>query len=297
MIITLENNEVIQGSELVEACFRSSLEPVPVTFEARIKLNEKYAPYLLEGKVLKVGKFQTPVIIVLAEDKVLPKHNGSVRIVRKVIALHENSAGLAKALKNAVIREKVSLSEIYRSCGGKSAVIKDFVIPKFYMYKGMLPSEGVAKSCQEHGGVVQWIPEGNKLSFVRIHDLFSQKVKDNVAQLFDITLKSDEIVKREIPQYVSIDKSGAIISSSASDDVRNVIFSPNKTSAQLNAMTNVLLNAKKVSCDFSPDQNAGDLVQVGGVKMVIITAAHYHGENISGVLTNNSIFWLGVKSR
>ncbi len=295
MLITLDDGKVIAGSEIISATLRTSLEPVPLTFECRIRLNPNYSGSLKENKILKVGREQTPVKIVYAQDVVEPvaQVNDTVQI-RELIALHENSAGIADALSRAVIRENVGLSDIYRACGGKSEVEKSFVVPRFYAYKGNLPSKLIARICQEHGGVVRWKPEFNRLAFTRIHDLFSQQSKVVKPQNSDFTIKSDFLVKNEVPCYLSISPDGSVIQSQT-DGQSSVAFVPHKTQAQLNSMTHVILNAKEIPCEFSPNINAGDLANLGGVNMIILTAAHVWQLNKSGVLDNMSIFWLGVK--
>lgn len=294
MIITLDNGRQIQGSEIIQADLRSSLEPVPMTFECIIKLNEAYAGSLLEGKTLKVGKHQTAVRIVYAKDRIAPWNDGSTVSLRNVIALHENSAGIATALARAVIRENVGLSEIYRSCGGRSEVDKDFTVPLFYAYRGDIPSRLIARVCQEHGGVVRWLPESNRLAFTRIHDLFAQTPVSVQPLRADETVKSGFLTEHEVPLYISTDKNGAVLSSQT-QGARSVVFAPHKTQKQLNMMAAVILRAKEVPCDFSPDIHAGALVKIGGVNMVIITAAHRHGVNETGAPVNESVFWLGVK--
>lgn len=294
MMITLESGQPIQGSEIVHADLRSSLEPVPMTFECRVKLDESYAPHLLENKILKVGKQQTPVRIVFAKDQIAPWNNGNTLTVRHLIALHDNSAGIATALSRAVIRENVSLSEIYRSCGGRSRVDKDFTVPRFYAYRGNVPSRLIARVCQEHGGVVRWLPDNNRMAFTRIHDLFAQQPVSVSPLQSDATIKSGFLTEHEVPLYISTNQSGAVLTSQV-QGARSVVFAPYKTQKQLNMMAAVMLNAKETPCDFAPDIHAGALVRLGGVDMVVITAAHRHGVNETGAPVNQSVFWLGVK--
>lgn len=297
MLIKLDNGTIIQGSEIVSATLRSSLEPVPLTFECQIRLNGEYASSLLEGKILKVGREQVPVQIVLAQDTVVTLAQGDETVqVREIMALHENSLGIAKALSRAVVLENSGLSDVYRACGGKSEVEKSFTVPRFYAYTGDVPSRLIARICQEHGGVVRWLPESNRLAFVRIHDLFTQPPKVVKPQNADFTIKSDFIVRHEVPRYLSCEPSGSIIQSQTDGNSR-IAFAPHKNQAQLNAMTQVILNAKEVSCEFSPHIHAGDVAQLAGVNMVILTAAHAWRVNSTGVLENLSVFWLGVKPK
>lgn len=295
MIIELDNQQIIQTSEILSATLRSSLEPVPLTFECKIRLDPKFSGSLLENKILKVGREKTPVKIVFAHDTVMPFSRGERIAVREIIALHENSAEIASPLKRAIIRENVGLSEVYRSCGGLSEVEKSFAIPRFYAYCGNVPSKLIARICQEHGGVVRWQPEYNRLAFTRIHDLFSQKVKVVKPQNVDLTVKSNFLVRHEVPRYISTTPDGSIIQSQV-ESKGTVVFVPHKTQAQLNFMANVILNAKEIPCDYSPDIHAGDLVQLGGVNMVVLTAAHAWQFGDNGSQDNVSVFWLGVKT-
>lgn len=299
MIITLENGKQIIGSEIITAILRSSLEPIPMTFECTIKLHESFAAHLLENKILKVGTYQTPVRIVFAEDNVANWTQGSVVVLRKIIALHENSAGIAMGLQKAVIRENVSLSEVYRSCGGKSEVGKDFTVPRFYAYKGNTPSQLIARVCQEHGGVVRWLPKQNALAFTRINDLFGQKPQAINPRHADNSIKSLFLTDHEVAQYISIAKDGAILQGQVSNQSarQKVIFTPHKTQAQLNSMNNVLLQARKIPCEYAPNIHAGELVTLDKYKMVILTAAHSHFMNDTGAHINESVFWLGVRTK
>lgn len=294
MVITLENGKIIQGSEVISATLRSSLEPIPLTFEADIKINADIAPFLLEKKIIKAGREQTAMRIVFAEDTIGGFNNDAEIRVRKIIALHNESSAIADNLTRAIIKENVSLGEIYKLCGGKSGVEKSFSIPRFYCYQGQTPSHLIARVCQEHGGVVRWLPKTNKIAFFRIYDLFKQKPLGVKIASADVTAKSDYLVRQEVCRYISTNAKGEIIKSENYSNNSMVLFTPNKTQTQLNAMTSVVLNAKRVVCVFSPDIHAGEIVEMGGVKMVILTAAHvvYGGE----APHNESVFWLGVQN-
>lgn len=296
MYIELENNAVVAISEIVDSIFRTSLEPIPCTFEAVIRLNEKIAPYLLDGKVIRVGKFRTPVKIVLVEDSVSPVEQKGAVIMRKITALHENSSGIAQRLGRAVIRENVSLSEIYQACGGKSQVAKDFKVSRFYCYKGYYPSEMIVQSCQDGGGVIRLNVPQNSIEFWRVRDLFNQKkVGGNLASA-DFTFRSGFLERHELPIYVSTKADGSFSKSNFSGDKsRKIIYVPQKNIQELNARSDVLMNAKHIPTKLMMDINAGDLIEIGGTAFIVITAAHRISQT-DGRLGDSSDFWLGVKS-
>lgn len=296
MRIELENGELVSGSVLVDATLRTTLEPIPCSFECKLRLHEEYAPYLLDGKVIKVGKHKTPLKIVFVEDGHSQLEQGGMITYRTIIALHDNSVGIAHRLGKAVIRENVSLSEVYQSCGGTSPVGRDFKISRFYCYNGYFPSAEIAQACQDNGGVIRLIPSSNAIEFWRIYDLFNQKpVSVNDASL-DSTVLSGFLEKHELPIYVSTNPDGTFSRSSFSvGSARSVEYVPQRSQQALNARSSVLLNVKMIPTAFNPDLNAGDLITIGGTKFVVITAAH-RITNDGGQVGDSTSLWLGVKS-
>lgn len=294
MLIELENGKTITGSEIYEATFRSSLEPIPCTFEARVRIYPDIAQYLLEGKKILAGRNKTPMTVVYVKDGVSEKEQAGAVVIRHVIALHANSCGISYRLERAVIREQVSLSEIYQACGGKSVVDKDFTVPRFYCYKGSLPGQQIALICQEHGGVVRWIPENDKMAFTRIYDLFKQEPKVIKADEIDATQRSGFLERHEVPSYTTTQLNGVIAKGDFSKP-RAVRYSPHKNEQEIFNLSNVLLNAKTVPSEYRPDVHAGDLVKIGETLFVVITAAH-SVQRDDAATEDFSMFWLGVKS-
>ena len=161
MIIQLENGETIDGAMIQSAVLRNSLTPIPFTFEATIRIDETVAEFLLEDKEIKVGRNLTPVKIKHVKDD--------------IIALHSDTFAMSHVAEKGIFLEQTNLSTVYQACGGKSQINKDFVIEKFYCFKGEFPSVQIQEICQEHGGVVRWMPDSNALEFTRIYDLFNQE--------------------------------------------------------------------------------------------------------------------------
>ncbi len=294
MIIQLDSGLVVSGEAILENTLRSNLEPIPVTFEAKLRLDESIALGLLEGSEIKVGRNLTPVTIVFARDSVSPVYQAGEVKIRHIIALHSNSRGIGYRLERAFVGERISLSAAYKACGGKSAIEKDFIIDRFYCYKGMTPSYQISRICQEYGGVVRWGPENDTLSFARINDLFNQEPVMSLPAFTDSTKKSGFLERHEVPSYISTGAGGGITKGDFSKP-RAVEFSPHKTTAQLHAMSQVLLNAKEVPCRYSPEVHAGDIILQGDVKFIVISAAHSFMRMPSGQEESRSIFWLGVK--
>ncbi|UOO93425.1 hypothetical protein [Vitreoscilla stercoraria] len=295
MMIQMANGHSIDGDLIVDATLRDSLTPVPVTFEATIRLKESFANQLLEGMEVKVGRDQTPMVIKYVRDSISSVYQGGMVQIRYFIALHKNSEGISHRAVKGIFLENTTLSEIYKACGGKSEIGKDFAVPKFYCFKGETPSYLIARVCQEHGGVVRWMPEGDRLEFTRINDLFGQEPIMKLQTLADYTQKSGFLERHELPAYISCAPDGSIVKGNFDKD-RNVEFMPHKTEAQLNSMTDVLLNAKEIPSQFAPDVHSGQLIDGGKIKFAIITAAHSFRQGAgNGGEESQSVFWTGVK--
>jgi hypothetical protein len=198
-------------------------------------------------------------------------------------------------LQKAVVRENTSLSDIYAACGAKTAIGKDFTVPRFYGYQGDVPSAQIAQVLQEEGGVVCWRAEDDTVAFYRINDLFGRKSAVLMPVLADETQKSGFLERHEIPAYFSIQADGRVVQGDFSKP-RAVAFVPHKTAKQLYGMSQVLLNVKVLPANYAPDIQAGDLVQVMGRDFVVITAAHDSSLNANGARLPYSMFWLGVRS-
>lgn len=306
MRIELENGKVVPLFNVLEACLRSSLEPIPVSFECIIRVDVQDLETLQEGKIIKAGLYQTPFQIVYTENTLSPlprmgnnKVNSNIMLTRKVIALHENSCQIAKPLNRAVIKENANLTDIYRACGGKSQINKAFTVPRFYSYRGQVPSHQIALVCQEQGGVVRWLAEKNQLAFTRIYDLFKEEnIIDKRTYVIARTQKSQLIQQHEIPQYITIKNDGGILKSESGKG-SSVKFTPKKTSSQLNFMRDVLLNALQIEIDLNLKINAGDGIMLGEEgnmrTFIVITAAHAVQQNLTGTSENKTVLWLGKR--
>ena len=298
MIIQLENGETIDGAMIQSAVLRNSLTPIPFTFEATIRIDETVAEYLLEDKEIKVGRNLTPVKIKHVKDDISTVYQNNYVQVRNIIALHSDTFAMSHVAEKGIFLEQTNLSTVYQACGGKSQINKDFVIEKFYCFKGEFPSVQIQEICQEHGGVVRWMPDSNALEFTRIYDLFNQEPTMGHGDLIlaDNTKKSGLLERHEVPSYVSTAPDGSFIKGNF-DKARNVVYRPDKTQAELNSMTNVILNAKSLPSRYAPEIHSGAIIQSGETKFVVITAAHaFRQPNGAGTGENScSVFWLGVK--
>lgn len=291
-----EFKQQVSGDGVYNAALRTTLEPVPVTLEAVIRLDEGIGEAFVQGKEIKVGNHGVKLTIIYAQNIASDIVQDRAITTRRVVALQSATCGISYRLQKAIIREKATLSELYNACGAKTAVGKDFTVARFYAFQGDVPSAQIAKVLQEEGGVVLWRAASDKVEFLRIDDLFKQTSVGTIPSMTSETKKSGFLERHEIPAYFTIDAAGKVLQGDFSSP-RAVDYAPQKTAKQLFSMSQVLLNVKTITVEYMPDLNAGDLVTVGNKDFVIITAAHASNVNSTGGRSMSSTFWLGVDSR
>ena len=132
MLIYLDNNQQISGSDLLSAILRYDLVPIPVTLELTVNATDMLKNELVVGKSLLLANG-----VELAIVKVQAFNNNAIKEGKRlgalaVIAVIAGCEPLLAVTKKATIRDSVNLSEIYRSLGAKARFLSDIKINRFY---------------------------------------------------------------------------------------------------------------------------------------------------------------------
>jgi hypothetical protein len=145
------------------------------------------------------------------------------------------------------------------------------------------------------GGAAMW--RGKSLKVMPFRDLFAQTPITSLTVDSSESVNSAHLVADQIPVFYSIGPDGQVISATRKDAAQKLAFTPRKTLAQLNAMGRVLVNKRAVTTTINPALRAGDMLNVQGTPMVLMTVAH-HLDNGSdgGGGSQYTRVWLGVLS-
>lgn len=128
-----------------------------------------------------------------------------------------------------------------------------------------------------------------RLEFMRFDELFKQPTLFPVAASAANRPDSELVERLEVPETVSSNDHGTVISVSTSGGARRVEFSPGKTELQLRNLTQRLIRRAEMKIDINVGLCAGDLIAVAGDQpMVILTAVHCTEMHTKGPANTNA---------
>lgn len=273
MIITV-NGSQLRGDLIISAVLRSSLSPIPVTFEGVIRVDDDLASKLSEGKTIEVGNDMFYIVKAQTINSKSSQGTHEEKAVQ-ITALLDNVHQTSFVQKKAILKEKITLQEIYRATGATlTGIENDTQIKKFYCYSGNCPTSAIAAILQEEAGQVCW--KNGKMKFSRVGDFFKQKPVMTIPDSALTNLDTGFLEHHKIPTYYSTDENGGFIFGNT-DKTRAKVFVPNKDLRQLQNMSKVIIQRRVAKIAFNLRLGAGDLISVqGGDDLVIITAAHVY---------------------
>lgn len=285
----------LRGDAILSTVERSDLSPIPRTLEATLRWDADIFDIVQEGKLIEAGPERNRFRVARFErlESNAGTQGGRPVAAMKITALMDEVHQVAFQRSRAVVFNSQSLGAIYRACGATVKVGSDFVIPRFSVFVGDVPTPAIAIALQEEGGVLRVKPDSS-IEFVRIPDLFKQDVIATIPEDAPESVQSQFEERHSIPFFYSVNASGALIFGDR-QSTRTAMFVPRKTERELRLMTKVLIRRNIVTLPYNPGATAGQLIKVGGKDLVIITAAHayFSGADGEGNEESYSRFWVG----
>jgi hypothetical protein len=281
----------LRGDLVISADLRYDLAPIPLTFEANVRLTQQTAADFQDGALITVNEVPFRII------KAVPTRNAGVQGKEPISAVHvtafpDSVVAVAKRRSTAVVFQNASLAGIYRACGASAPLVGDLSIPRYACLVGGVPTYGIATVLQEESAVVMW--RQAKLQAMNLRDLMAQTPIDNVVIDGAEDVKSDFLESDEVPVYVSVGPDGKFVSGTRRNDTQSVAFSPRKDTRTLNFMGRVLVRRKVVTIKPNLTVRAGDVVNIRGTPLVVMTAAHHMQNGTDGGgIEQYSRLWLG----
>ena len=297
MIVYLEPDAKRQlpGDLIVRWVLRSDLAPVPRTVEMTVQIKDGIEEQLKEGASLWTGVEMLEYrIIKVQRDKPSAVIQGKDQMATFTItALLSSCAQVAFRRDRAVIRERAKIGQLFRECGATAAIADDFTVARFACYVGQVPSFHLAQAMQ--GECAAIVIRNGRLSIARIQDLLRQQPVERIGQSDTTDLIDSQFLQRhEIPGYQSLDDSGAFVFGD-NRVARATLYHPRTDDRVLRNMTRVIVTKRVADSRMAQNIAAGDVVQVGDDRLLVITAAHLSELN-DGVNEDSTRLWLGVLS-
>lgn len=290
--LSANGGDMLPGDMVIRWVLRSDLAPVPRTVEMTVYVKEGIQERLAVGSRFWTGRELLEYEVVkVARDQSSGVIQGKDQLAAfTVTALLASCARVSFRRDRAVIREKASLGDIFRACGATAAIGDDFQVARFSCFSGQVPSFHIAKALQEEGAVV--VLRNERLSTRRLQDLFRQEPVDAISQA-DSTdrIESEYLERHEIPNFYSLDDAGEFVFGDYSR-TRAIRFMPSTSERSLINASKVLVTRRIVDSHLAQQINAGDILDVNGERLAVITAAHVM-EAKDGITETSSKFWLG----
>lgn len=283
----------ISPAFILSACLRYDMAPIPVTFEAQIRLTRETAPAVQDGALVRVNEI--PFRIIKCEP--LRNAGGTVQgdeplSAVSITAFPDALVGVARRRRAAVIGMNTSLSTIYRACGATVGVENDISVGRFACYKGDVPTAHIARVLQEESAVLVW--RSGRVVLMRLRDLMAQEPITGLTVTASEDVQSDFLESDEIPQYISTGPDGKFLIGERRNEAQAVAYTPRKTERELGLMGRVLVRRKVVTGHPNLAVQAGAVLDVRGIPMAVMTAVHYMRNGTDGGgASQYSRYWLG----
>lgn len=286
----------VPGEAITRWVLRSDLAPTPRTVELVIKMTGDLPARFQVGSVFWTGREMLKYEVVKV-DRGEPAgviQGSEPEQAMKVTALLESCAQIAYRRARAVIFQNTTLGALYRACGARISIGDDFNVRRFSCMRGQVPSFDLAVALQEECAAL--VLRNGRINAVRLADLFKQTPIDEVGQTdSSAAIASDFLERHEIPSYFSLAANGGFIMG-AFETTRAVDFRPRSDERVLRNLSRVLVRRKVIDSTMCQEVIAGDLMRVGGERLVVMTAAHAY-EQRDGTTDSKSRLWLGAMSK
>lgn len=281
MQIAAADGTPFRGDLITRVVLRTDLTPIPATVEIEAVYTSETAAGLAEGLLIKVGSDQTEYLIVKVGAE---KNSGLVRGSRalstvSVVGILASCAAIGRRTQRSIIRENSNFADLYRSMGATAVIGSDFPVPVFGCFVGMLPTPEIARVLHEESAVVFYAK--GKLQFRRLAELISEKAAITIEADATEEVKSDYLERHAVPFAFTTTPTGALLSSRR-EAARGIVYRPRADLRILNNLGTALIQRRKLREGLQPGFNAGMRVDIAGVPLVVITAAHVRSTSEDG---------------
>lgn len=295
MHIALADGTPLRGDFVLRAEQRFDLTAIPTTLQLTVRADASMGGRIGPDTVLQAGSGADRYRVVKMRRTVTNMADGASALpteARELTAFPEALMGVARPQPRAVVKERKSLGEIYRACGATCRIAEDIETSRFTCLVGHLATPLIAVLLQEEAAAPVWGRNGT-LSFIRLSDLFTRDPVLRMAEDSTQVVQSPFLEGHEIPWAWSTADDGSIIVGRR-DPSRPSVYIPRTSERVLNNLTKCLVTRRKVDRgQFAGNLRAGDRIDIGGERHVVVTAAHVWENGGGGSANQTTSLWLG----
>lgn len=286
------SGELLPVDLIHRGVLRSDLTPVPRTLELTVDLLDDMEQRLAVGASVWAGSEWLEYRVAKTEPHVpLGQVQGErQRQGMSVTAILADCAGLAYPCERAVVQYGKTFSAAYRAAGGRLPFAADLPLPAFVCFVGQFATRSLAQVLQEAGAAL--VLRDGQASVMRLRDLLKEPPQESIEQVASTArVDSDLLELHAVPTFYSLDDAGAVMMGDRARG-RSMQFMPRASQTNLNSASHVPVQRQVLPCAYAPHVRAGDVIEVMGQPLFVITGAHAWARQ-EGVVSARSQLWLG----
>lgn len=262
MIIYI-NGQQLSRQALGRAVLRSDSAPIPITLEAVVRWK------VAVGDTVSVLGAEMTVEQV---EAVSGQEQGGVEMSStRLFAVLSGVRALAHPAKRCVNEETSNLSQCLAASGCRARITGDFPVDRFTVLRGQHPSFMTAMALQDAGAILRW---KKGLEAVRIDEGMRRAP---VAVLPDTAvLEEDAAIESEADVPLFFTLSANTSAATPVDGEGRIAYAHRRTAStdQLLRLSTILRRAGTLRIAQDTRIAAGDVVDLMGDRLMVITAAH-----------------------
>ena len=289
IIIVAKTGHVISGADLVTATLRTDLVPVPVTLELTALSTPELDKALVVGAELLVGDIGISITII----KAMPIKTQTIKNGRRIggvacTGVLSSCNQLMVPVNHAIDLTDTTFGGAVRASGATIAIANDLPLPRFVCFKGQTPSHQIAKYLQQEAAVVVF--RRGQLSIIKIDALLADEPIGNYDSSAIAWIDSPNVQATKTPSFVSIGIDGSTVEGENTTTGRPVSYLPGLDTRQLKNLEKVLITRGTMIRPLDYKLQAGQVIQVGKMKLVILTSANHVNTSTNSVMATK--VWL-----
>lgn len=292
MRIFLSDGSVISTDRFVSGILRTDCVPVPASLEFQVILHEAQDSLLQEGCIVRIGNnyLELKIIKRVTFKSGIVKDGKLVELAALVAVLH-GCENLIKPASRAVFLENSSIGGALRANGNKLKVLEDVPLVQYFCAVGATPTYEIARKCGEEACVIFCSPEG-KIVVKRLSQILNQPVQTVFPEESIQWVDNPTQLSHSMPVYQTINPDGSTVEGNLSAGAQ-VSFYPNLDARRAKNLSTALVVRGTAVRSYSPELMAGQVVQVGEKKLVILTTANCFDTGVLGAATASATkMWL-----
>ena len=289
IIIVAKTGHVISGADLVTATLRTDLVPVPVTLELTALSTPELDKALVVGAELLVGDIGILITII----KAMPVKTQVIKNGRRIggvacTGVLTSCKKLMEPVNNAINLTDTTFGGAVRASGATIAIADDLPLPRFVCFKGQTPSHQIAKYLQQEAAVIVF--RRGQLSILKVDALLADEPIGKYDSSAIAWIDSPNVQATKTPSFVSMGADGSSVEGENTTTGRPVSYLPGLDARQLKNLEKVLITRGTMIRPLDYKLQAGQLIQVGKMKLTILTSANHVNTTTNSVMATK--VWL-----